>query len=499
MKFAIWLLVILAVVSLLSMFIVEFYPIDTNFPGWEEMYAERYGAAFPLMKFLHLQDPYRSFWYQFILGALALSLTICVIDRLPENIKLALGKRSAFTREQLKQYANTASFKTGKDFTAKLKNVLKGYSFGQSEKDGVTYISADHSRVCYLGPVFMHIGLLLLVLGGFWSIWGISTYGSGFAGDIITPDDFTFQVRVDDFHIVYYPLGVGQWALADGNRFGKIVKRLPQDRFKVEFRGHGEEFSEDIEASRLQNQFNIEADRGNIKDYISDLTVLENGKEIFQKKIEVNSPMRYKGMRFYQSSFDPRNPRVNATLDSALVQITSAQNGKVDYTQAVVLGQKYPLPDGTEFSASDFLPHFVIGDEGPSSASSNMSNPAVKITVFKDGAEAYHQWIFLFHDFHGMQKEAAFNFKLADYYNPQAQLQMRTVIEIKGNQGYWVIWLGIIFASIGVFLSFYFNPKHFKITAETAGEGYNVIMGGTSYREKIRFTEEFKRIIEKIK
>ena len=67
MKFAIWILVILALTSLMSMFIVEFFPIDINFPDWEKVYSDRYGSGFPLMKFLHLSDPYRSWWYQLLI------------------------------------------------------------------------------------------------------------------------------------------------------------------------------------------------------------------------------------------------------------------------------------------------------------------------------------------------------------------------------------------------------------------------------------------------
>lgn len=499
MKFAIWLLIILAVASLVSMFIVEFYPIDTNFEGWEQMYAERYGAAFPVMKFLHLQDPYRSFWYQLILGILTLSLTICVIDRLPANLKLAFGKKSEFNENQIKQYSVNASFTVKKDKFAGLKEYLHGYSVEKTEKDNVVLISASRSRISYLGPVFTHLGLLFLVIGGFLAIWGVSTHGAGFPGDIITPDDFDFQVRVDDFRIEYYPLGVGQWVLVDDRQFGKIVKKLPGDKFKIEFSAHGHTVSEEIEATRIRNQFNIEADRGNIKDYISDLTILENGREVTRRHIEVNQPMRYKGYRFYQSSFDPSRPRISASIDSAMIHIASAKNSGYDVTMAVILGNKYPLPDGTEFIVSDFMPHFMIGDHGPMSASGMMRNPAVKLSIYKDGVELSHQWLFLLHDFHGAQDNAVFNFKLADCLNPKAEMKLMTIIEIKKNQGYEVIWIGLILATIGVFLSFYFVPKHIRIAAVPEGDNMRMTIGGYSPREKVHFEEEFNQIIQKIK
>ncbi len=41
-----------------------------------------------------------------------------------------------------------------------------------------------------------------------------------------------------------------------------------------------------------------------IKDYKSNLTIIENKKEILTKTIEVNHPLSYKGIRFYQASYE---------------------------------------------------------------------------------------------------------------------------------------------------------------------------------------------------
>ncbi len=40
------------------------------------------------------------------------------------------------------------------------------------------------------------------------------------------------------------------------------------------------------------------------KEYTSSLTVLENGREVLTKTIEVNDPLTYKGITFYQSSYE---------------------------------------------------------------------------------------------------------------------------------------------------------------------------------------------------
>ena len=44
-------------------------------------------------------------------------------------------------------------------------------------------------------------------------------------------------------------------------------------------------------------------DKGMPKDYKSWLTVVEDGKDVLKKVIEVNDPLIYKGIYFYQSSY----------------------------------------------------------------------------------------------------------------------------------------------------------------------------------------------------
>ena len=45
---------------------------------------------------------------------------------------------------------------------------------------------------------------------------------------------------------------------------------------------------------------------GMIKDYFSDLEVIENGNVVATKTIQVNDPLHWKGYHFYQSSYDVR-------------------------------------------------------------------------------------------------------------------------------------------------------------------------------------------------
>ena len=499
MKFAIWLLLIIAAASLISMFIVEFYPLDTSFERWEAVYGEKYGSFLPVMQALHLQDPYRSWWYQLLLGLLTLSLTLCVIDRLPINLRQAFKKEAEINPQEISKYANHRVLKTSIDKLPAVFSSLKSYSIRRWEKEQTVFFTADKGKIGYLGPVFTHLGLLLLAIGGFIAIWGVSINGVGYPGDLIESDKFDFQVRIDDFRIEYYPLGVGQWALVDNSSIGRIVKKLPFNRYRVRFFAHGKSVDREIEAGRIANQFDIDADRGNVRDYISDLTIIDGGKEIASKRVEVNKPMRYKGFRFYQSSFDTRFPMVKAELDSAVILLSRASDGKALDTLYVCGGKRVLLPDGSELELSDFLPHFNMGSEGAFSASASMRNPALKVKIYRGGEEISHQWLFLLHDFHGGDEKSAFSFKLLSLINPRAESKFKTILEIKSNRGYEIIWLGIILATIGVCLSFYLIPRHLRGAALPIDQGYELVIGGYSSGERVHFSEEFNRIIDRIK
>ena len=68
-----------------------------------------------------------------------------------------------------------------------------------------------------------------------------------------------------------------------------------------------------------------------IKDYKSILRVVENGKTMMTKTIEVNSPLKYKGFVFYQSSYDPEGERYTG------LQVTKNPGLLVVYTGFILL------------------------------------------------------------------------------------------------------------------------------------------------------------------
>lgn len=68
-----------------------------------------------------------------------------------------------------------------------------------------------------------------------------------------------------------------------------------------------------------------------IKDFKSTLTVIEDGKPVMTKVIEVNSPLSYKGIDFYQANYDPNNPKFSG------IQISSHPGIAIVYSGFIIL------------------------------------------------------------------------------------------------------------------------------------------------------------------
>jgi cytochrome c biogenesis protein ResB len=83
------------------------------------------------------------------------------------------------------------------------------------------------------------------------------------------------------------------------------------------------DFTKDVEGLKLTCEFPYEGP-GMVKDYFSDLVVVEDGKDVLKKTIEVNDPLHYGGYHFYQSSYDDKAGRytvLSVTSDSGLYAV----------------------------------------------------------------------------------------------------------------------------------------------------------------------------------
>jgi cytochrome c biogenesis protein ResB len=472
MKFAIIVLVVIAVTSLLSMFIVEFYPMRTDFSGWTEFYQNQYkmsDGAFALFKIFKLYDPYRSWWYQALLGILGVSLFACMWDRITGTVRLAFSPQFRTTADSIAIMPHHGHWRGSFNENSFVHSLKRHFRVFKHDVGSDKAFYGSRGWMHLFGPPAFHVGLLALVIGGLWvSLFGTTSTISGYAGDVVEISGANFKVRIDDFKIEYYPLDEGQIVLVSNTYLGRITAKLSDSLFTVAHMVHGGSWTTDtVAASALNNHFDLERDRGNIKDYICKLTIVEGGQEAssttmlgsqdkLTANVEVNHPLRYKGYRFYQTSYDPENPKVTTTYDSLALEVKRVSDGAILDTIWVKPDQRAPiLGMNMGVSVVGFYPDFRIMDTGPTSISANMNNPAVKLQFFEGDSSTFYQFSFLGKQFHQSGGELPVSLQFVEVRHPHSEQLIRTILQVKRSPGTNVIWAGFGLATLGLILAFY--------------------------------------------
>ncbi len=318
MKFAIILLIVWAAASLFILFAGEYVPtVDGGADEAWQNYNQLFGSERAwVLVILQMYNPYRSWWYTIMIGLLALSLLVCVIDRTPVIFRKSFLPQFIRDRDRYAEINPSSVIDGNSDIESQVTPLLKrkGYAVYETREDTRVLFSGKKHSLAYTGPWLVHIGFILIVLGA--AVIARNHYSrhfSGLPGEFLAPSEqhWGFNVRVDDFQIIYHPLGKGQYVTVDGSMIGRIVGELKNGRFDLEIYTPRSSRLYNVEPSRLSNRIdrrisNGRLDQGNIADYVATLTVVENGEEIMTETIEVNKPLRYAGFRFYQSSFNDR-------------------------------------------------------------------------------------------------------------------------------------------------------------------------------------------------
>ena len=259
LKLAIFTLILLALTSIIGTVIQQ-----NKSP---QEYMEMYGmseSTFKLLDAMQFFDMYHSYWFLSLLGIFAVNLICCSIKRLPRIIKVVREPvlkaddglfRTFSNREEIVAQGTVESVRD------KVVAVL-GEKFASpvvNDEDGKSYLFAQKGAYSRFGVYVTHTSILIIFVGAMiGNVWGYKAFVNIVEGKAVNsvwprsgknPIPLGFEVRNDDFKVEFY----------EGS--------------------------------------------GRPKEYSSALVVLENGREVMKKTIEVNHPLTYKGLTFYQSSY----------------------------------------------------------------------------------------------------------------------------------------------------------------------------------------------------
>jgi cytochrome c biogenesis protein len=427
-KLAVVLLIILAATSIIGTLIPQNATYDE--------YIRQYGTAFTgLISALDLFDMYHSWWFVLILALFTLNLIVCSAKRLAPAIDQIKNPKKILTEEFGKSLALADIIKK-KGSVEAWKETVKGYlekkygSVCEEKIEDRHYLYLEKGKYSRLGVYITHLSIILILIGGligaFFGFRGFVNIPEGAVADAVfmrggkPPYKLDFNVRLDKFSLAYYPNGM-------------------------------------------------------VKEYRSDVTIVENGKEVIKDYLIVNRPLSYKNVTFYQSSYGATDRRA-----SVRVFVTAGKNAGKSYEMELEEKLKQ-IPNSNDA--------VQINEHHPDLQN---SGPAMILHLDEDGE---HKTLPVLKNFpsYNANQQGKYFFTYLDYSE-----SYYTGLQATKDPGVWVVWTGCTIMMIGFYYSFFVIRKRIWSRIYQDGDKVIIAIAGHSVRSRI-FEEEFAGILEDLK
>jgi len=265
MSLAIILLVVLAIASVIGTVLLQ-NQAQTD-------YLQQFGPLwYWVFRSFGLFDMYHTWWFMGILGFLMVSLSSCLWRNVPKMLKDMRTRKVTVAEKSIQRFQYLHDWKSPIEADAGhiqqlFRKRLHGWEFREVEQDGVQYLRADKGRWNKWGYILVHSAILVVLVGG----W----IGSecGFRGSMSVPEGGS----------------ASEISFLQGTQTGHL---------KMPFEVRCNSFSIDFFPT------------GAPKEFLSNLTIIDHGKEVLTSDIIVNEPLYYKGVRIYQASFGDSGSKI---------------------------------------------------------------------------------------------------------------------------------------------------------------------------------------------
>lgn len=402
---------------------------------------------------LGFMDMYRSWWFVGLLSLFSINLIVCSIDRFPKTWKLVklplkpLAENVIRTLPVKKEVILKTTLAAAKDeFFSSLK--ASRYEVFESGENHSVQFYSQKGKYARLGVYVVHLSIILIFVGA------IIGARFGFGGYLNLPEG-----QITD--IVY----------------GHDGKPIPLG-FSIKCNWYDTSYYQGMDMP---------------KEFQSELEILENGKEVLRKVIEVNSPLTYKGITFYQSSYGM------LSNDEAFFVFTVTPNGGRPQTLHLRFGDRFEIPGtGIKGTVVDFSP--ALGRNPQTGAletyAENMVNPAVGIQFEMPGQRTIKGWIFKRYPETGILS-GGHSIKFEDYWGVEY-----TGLQVSKDPGVWLIYIACIIMAVGLYVAFFIS--HRKLWVHIAHEApddkgpVRVSVGGNTSRNRFAFEKEIEHILSRV-
>ncbi|MEW6108874.1 MAG: cytochrome c biogenesis protein ResB [Nitrospirota bacterium] len=404
-------------------------------------------SIYGVLDSLGFTDMYHSWWFVALLILFASNLIICSIDRLPRILKMVKEPIRPLTADHLEKMSIRKTL-TLKGKTAGIKeaasSALKdiGFKNYQSSEDKGLQLYAEKGNFTRLGVYITHLSILIILAGAIiGSFFGFNAY-------LNLPEGSASSVAYKD-NRTEVPLGF----------------EIRCDNFEVDFYG-GSDMP---------------------KEYKSWLTVFKDGKQVMQKSIEVNDPLTYNGITFYQSSYGA----VPNSMDKGIfvLKIFSKDGRNAEINPKI--GDRFTIP-GTSIEGHiiNFSPALSIDPGGRAfTYAEQMINPAVYIEFTEAGKQKYSGWLLKRYPQTWSLPDGN-RVEFLDYWGVEY-----TGMQVRKDPGVFIVYLGCIIMSIGLYITFFMSHKRIWINISEEKNTSRIIIGASANKNRAAFERKIDKLV----
>jgi cytochrome c biogenesis protein len=436
LKLTISLLILLAILSIIGTVITQ--------NATKAEYIQRYGVGlYNVLNFFNLFDMYHSLWFSAILLLLVINLIACSLNRFPGvwrqlfhgsptgGLEDSMLKSLSYTERIRIQ--NPIETEQEEEIRSHLKSCFKNPK--KIEGESFTTLYSEKGRFSRLGVYITHSSLLIILIGGLaGSLYGFRGHVEIFEGESVNqiflrikdeevPKPIDFSVRCDDFKITYYDL-------------------QPPEK--------------------------------HVKEYMSLLTILDNGKDVLHTTVKVNHPLHYKGLAFYQSTY--------GLVHDVTLGVQRKRNKEKALFKALE-GEDVRVPNSNAFiRVLKYVPQIHNFGEG------------IQMVLFGPNQVPKPFWVLRNRArFNPGEENDEYNFTLEGVASKEF-----TGLQVTKDPGVWVVWVGCALMIFGLIVSFFFSHQRLwvRIPKRSGGE---IILAGSTHKNRVGFEKKFSQLVEGVR
>jgi len=226
-------------------------------------YLNQFGPVwYWVFRSLGMFDMYHAWWFIGLLAFLMVSLSFCLWHNVPRMLKEMRSRKVTLAERAWNrmQHHGQLQIDASPEVVQQKIEAVDGWQWISETLGERTSVRGDKGRYHKWGYILVHSALLVILIGGWMSV------------------QFGFR---------------GNMAVPEGSSENEItfLKGTSVESLKMPFDVRCNDFSIDFYPNGMPKEFK------------SNLTIIDQGKEVLTSDIIVNEPLYYKGVRIYQASF----------------------------------------------------------------------------------------------------------------------------------------------------------------------------------------------------